>query len=86
MPKGSFNLKKTKLAVLDQLCEKILAAKKTNNDKVPYGYLAKIVSESCSLFPWLNRDLLNNHMLCRGKEKKECLRTPPKNLWLFYFL
>ena len=76
MPKGSFDLKKTKIAVLNQLCDKILLEKKNNNDKVPYGYLTKLISESKGLFPWLNRDLINNNMHCRGEGIKECVRSP----------
>ena len=72
-------LREPKVAALNDFRINISTTKKNNNDKVPYGLVSNIVKEASSSFTWLNRDLLNNHMHCRGKgRKKENTSTPPE--------
>ena len=82
MSNSSSNAKKTMQTILIQLSDKINIAKVKNNGKFPYGYVSKIISELRGVFPWLNCDLLNNHMRWRGEGKRGVIVDCQKNIAL----
>ena len=52
--------KAAKLSILTKLCYKIDQVKQRQN-RIPYGFVSGLVTESKSVFPWVTRDAINNH-------------------------
>ena len=72
-----------KNAVLDQLVIKVAQAKLSNNNKIPYGYVSKLVRDISPVCPWLNRNHINHRLKC-DEQRAVLLSTgvspPPVNL------
>ena len=52
--------KAAKLSILSELCCKIDQVKQSQN-RIPYGFVSGLVTESKAVFPWVTRDAINNH-------------------------
>ena len=69
--------KATKLGVLTELCNQIDQAK-AETSRIPYGLVSKLVSESKTTFPWITRDVINNHYRRIQQKTPEIAPLPPQ--------
>jgi len=60
--------KKAKFAVLDKFIEQIDKAKNANKNKIPYGFIPKLIKEVKSVCPWITRHCIMNRMQSRDVE------------------
>ena len=49
----------SKKAILHTMCESIMEVTKSNNNRVPYGYISTLVKENRRTFKWITRDTVN---------------------------
>ena len=52
--------KKAKFAVLDKFIEQIDKAKNANKNKIPYGFIPKLIKEVKSVCPWITSHCIMN--------------------------
>ena len=57
--------KKAKFAVLDEFIEQIDKAKNANKNKIPYGFIPKLIKEAKSVCPWITHHCIMNRMQSR---------------------
>ena len=60
--------KEAQTVLLDKLCEQICCEKQANNGKVPYGFIATLVTEVKTVCPWITRDHIMYCMRSRAKK------------------
>ena len=60
--------RKNKRLVLDNICQCIHEEVKSNNGRMPHGYMRTILEENKSAFEWLTRDIVNS-AYCRFKRR-----------------
>ena len=69
--------KAAKLGVLTELCNQIVQAK-AETGRIPYGLVSKLVSESKTTFPWITRNMINNHYRRIQQKTPEIAPLPPQ--------
>ncbi len=59
-----------RLQCLTTIATELELQKANNKGKVPYGALARLVQEYKESFPWLRKDMVQNHIRKLGKQQK----------------
>jgi hypothetical protein len=68
----SETVKTARKACVAQLCDKAEKARgESENDKVPYGFIEKLVKDMRDEAPWLTRDHINNELRRHNARKKQ---------------
>ena len=62
--------KEAKAAILSKVCDQIDIAKQENNDKIPYGFLARQLIGVQMVCPSITRDSIMNYLRKRAKQIK----------------
>ena len=64
--------------IIDELCSKILITQKRSvNGRIPLGYVAGLVEEVASVYPWITCDIAMNHYRSLAKVRPPTPPAPP---------